>query len=139
MTLEKSDLPDGLSLWDGRGSYGQVVAIDPARCAAQVMDHNDRWPHFYQCRNRIKYDERGHGWCGMHRPSAVQAKNEKSEAKYQKGRRADRLRGDMDDARRAIVDVARKVFRQQASMDDLDAAVTAYEELDRQAKEGESK
>lgn len=54
---------------------GTGERFDPDRCAASVFQ--DRIVRSSQCVNPARYEEQGHGWCGIHRPSFIAERERK--------------------------------------------------------------
>lgn len=106
--------------WAGRP---QGTPEDPKHCIEEVHS-GERGGLFHQC-----HRPRGHGpdglYCKQHSPEAVAARNAASKE------RADRyFRNIRASSQRVVVaEVARKVFRQEATLDDLEREVAKLEEL----------
>jgi hypothetical protein len=105
-----------------RRGYGQPRQD---QCAAGVMSGF----HYSQCSRKPSVQEDGHGWCKQHAPSIVAERDAKRNAEWE-AKWAKKMRGwEINAARNAIAETAIKHFRQQATFDELEAAVMAYEKL----------
>jgi hypothetical protein len=98
------------------------------RCSGQVQDTGG-WGRFYSCDRKGSIQEAGKWWCKTHAPSAVQAREDASRAKRLAKEAAYRIDWDRRAAKDKIVEVARKVFRQEATHAELEGAVAEYERL----------
>lgn len=96
---------------------------DPARCAAASMGSGHVST---QCSNRAKFEEEGHRWCGVHRPSTVRARRQARDKKWKAKWAMSKQRSEASIARAKIASVAIDVYSQRASFDDLERAVYAY-------------
>lgn len=82
---------------------------------------------YTKCRNRAKVVVNGHGFCGIHDPVKVKAKRDARnaawdaewKAKQERYTREERV----DKAERKVLDLAKAVFEQKATFDDLEIAV----------------
>jgi hypothetical protein len=104
-----------------RLSGGKVVS----RCEAKRFGG---W-HFHQCFNSGVVERGGHNFCRQCDPIAKHAKEEEARRlihEQLKRRRADYERADRIEARKAdVVRIAKDVFAQMATFDDLERAVAA--------------
>jgi len=107
---------------------------DPERCAASVSEGFWR----YQCSRKVSVTEAGYGWCRQHAPSAVKARCEARDRRYRAEMDWRKARWNVESAKADVAEVAIKVFRQQASLDDLEAAVAEYERADAMLAERET-
>lgn len=93
---------------------------DPTRCIERV---HSGW-YFVQCTRK-----RGHGptgeYCKQHSPESVAARAAVQTAKYE----ADKLGWEIKRQRAIIVDIACKIFKQEATFEQLEVAVSKLEEL----------
>jgi hypothetical protein len=99
--------------------------MDDTRCCATVRERGSSWPRFSQCQRKWTVEQDGKRWCKQHSPDAKAARH---------GAREERFKAEMRDisirnAHRKVAQVAIKHFRQQATFDELEAAVMAYEKL----------
>jgi hypothetical protein len=116
------NLPAGLIVHtkDGPLSGG----VDMKRCRATVA-RADGWG-FLQCGRKGVVEECGLLWCKQHTPSVVEAKNAERAAKEKAEWDRRSASGHRDHTRIAAADTALRYFRQQATHDELEAAVNAY-------------
>jgi len=115
-------LPRGLTVHTKTTQFDG--GVDMTQCRASVSG-GDRWG-FHQCTRKGTVDERGMLWCRQHAPSTVAAKNAAQAAKEKAEREKRNARYERDHTRTAVADTALRYFRQQATHDELEAAVNAY-------------
>jgi len=118
-----------VKIGDGERRYGcwignpDGVAENPAHCI-EIVWGSDRWEHGHQCSRK-----RGHGpdglWCKTHSPEATAQRRAIALAKYERIK-SGWERGAQETV---VVETARKVFRQEASFDDLKREVVELERL----------
>jgi hypothetical protein len=73
---------------------------DPARCACTGLFGSY---HMSQCSNKAKFKEDGKGWCGIHLPSKLKAKDDAREARWKAEDKARDARYAVDRAKEAVV------------------------------------
>tara|TARA_Y100000310_G_scaffold250681_1_gene256995 strand:+ start:254 stop:637 length:384 start_codon:yes stop_codon:yes gene_type:complete len=119
-----------LFVWKPHG-WPEGQKPDLTRCRASVAA--DRIGH-YQCSRKVVFEEKFegklYGWCKQHRPSAVKAREQAQRVKWRAEWEADKRRGKRFDARARVATIAIRHFRQEASFDELEAAVLKYEALE---------
>lgn len=115
------------AIFKGRDNpFGADILPDPTKCAAGLFSNHVS----HQCSRKGKVEEDGHVWCKTHLPSAVQAKKDAERAKWEKSREARNLARTKQVADGVITKTARLYFKQEASHDDLEKAVSEREKLD---------
>lgn len=124
MADDDQKLPGGMYVYKPRAGAWGGAPFDPERCAASV--YGEGAYHSYQCRNKVKFHERGFGWCGVHRPSKVDVRRAKRDAKFQYDWDLSQMRGVRNERYNQIAKVAIDHFNQKASFEDLEAAVLSY-------------
>lgn len=82
MRMGQGDLRDGVRYygsWRAGGRNG--VPENVTKCIEEVSDHDSRWPHYYQCKNK-----RGHGknglYCKRHDPDEVSRRDNHKRRKW---------------------------------------------------------
>jgi len=101
------------------------IPEDPARCIEEVSP-NERggFVHRHQCNRK-----RGHGpdglYCKQHSPEAHAARKAAGDARYRRWT----FGFSIDSQRKTVSEIARRVYRQEASFDDLEAEVAKLERL----------
>jgi hypothetical protein len=113
-------------VWKPHNSY--YGGPDLTRCRYRVPSR-DRSPLPSQCTRKAVVQECGYGWCKQHAPSALKAKGDRQKAERDAMWAKRGYERAVDEARNAIAETAIKHFRQQATFDELEAAVMAYEKL----------
>lgn len=101
------------------------TAEDSTRCIEEVYPNDGGgWARYHQCTRK-----RGHGpeglYCKQHSPEAAEARKAAVDARAKRWT----LGFSVDGQRRTVSEIARRVFRQEASFDDLEAAVGKLEQL----------
>lgn len=117
--------PPGVDVYAPLGwQKGVGYGVSMTRCRASV--HAGGGWGFHQCARKGVVEEHGYLWCKQHAPSAVTARNAEAQAKRDAETRARDARHARDRTRAAAADTALRYFRQQATHDELEAAVNAY-------------
>ena len=93
--------------------------LNPDNCSARLFSNYCS----YQCNNKAKFNEGGHGWCGIHKPSRRVAKEKAEHEKRQRYWQKVNILEARRLANYNIVEVAKKYFMQQATHDELEKAV----------------
>jgi hypothetical protein len=112
-----------INVYNPRSGY----KIASGRCAASVVGVGAYFSH--QCTRKIVNHEDGHGWCKQHTPSVYAERQKKLHAKWDAEWAAKNRGWDRANAYKEIAAVAIKLLRQEASYDDLEKAVAAYERM----------
>jgi hypothetical protein len=112
---------------NGRRRYDQWagnpagIPEDVTRCVESVRESG--W-HAYQCRRK-----RGHGpglYCRQHDPAAKNHRRQLQDLRYEVN---ETLKWKVQSQRILVSEVARKVFRQEVSLDELEREVDELEKL----------
>jgi hypothetical protein len=89
---------------------------------------------FTQCNNAGKVERAGHLFCGVCDPVKKAEKRRewrrKFDEKWDLRQAAERRNAEIDAAKAAVVNIARDVFRQRATFDELEAAVAALDKAE---------
>lgn len=98
---------------------------DPTKCIENVHDYSTRWPHRpHQCARK-----RGHGpdglYCKQHSPESVAERRKKEDAKWA----IKKTEWDIESQNRKVANLARALFKQEATFDDLKREVVVLEAL----------
>jgi hypothetical protein len=88
-----------------------------------------------QCSRKEKVQEYGLGWCKQHAPSAIEARNNARQAKWNKEWAADKARWAVSKAHRELADTAVRYFSQEATHEDLEKAFLRYAALRDKARD----
>lgn len=114
---------EGVRLYGCWAGQPHGTAENPTRCIEEVLG-NDRWEKGHQCNFK-----RGHGpdglYCKLHAPETRAAKQAESDRKYAVYQINNRITGQG----RQIVIIARDVFKQADTYENLERAVAALESL----------
>lgn len=81
----------------------------------------------YTCCNKAKVEREGKWYCGKHDPVRLRAIHDKNTARYEAEIRKAHRKRSVIEAKNNVAETTRNFFRQEATMDDLSAAVYAWE------------